>query len=232
MQLQLPKTGLTMAMTCCDMEDQTQDVNFLPSTPTYDTSDFVFFRTNTDQREFSSAQAMPVQHDYLQTAPSPSGTATRTVQQPGNKPMFSSDSVTTSGQPVPNKHTPVSKITASSSCPAKRDATASPKLPPPVAPRRKLPQHLFAPLSRAVAKSGPVFPPAIPSSASQPSSLLQALMERDAEQRSLEHQMQMQAVTAAFGADLRSVRQGSAPVSSAHALLHKLSMHRGVSCKE
>ena len=232
MQLQLPKTGLTMAMTCCDMEDQTQDVNFLPSSPSYDASNFVFFRTSTDQREFSSAPAMPVQHDYLQTAPSPGGTAAETVQQPSNKPMFSSDSVTTSGQPVLNKPTPVSKITASSASLAKHDAAATPMLPPPAAPRRKLPQHLFAPLSRAVAKSGPVFPPAIPSSASQPTSLLQALMEHDAAQRSVEQQAQMQAVTAALGADLRSARQGSAPVSSAHALLHKLSMHRGVSCKE
>ena len=226
MQLQLPKTGLTMAMTCCDMEDQTQDVNFLPSSPSYDTSDFVFFRTSTDQREFSSAPAMPVQHDYLQIAPSPGGNAARPVQQPSNTPMFSSDSATTSGQPGTTKPTPVSKITASAASPA------SPKLQPPAAPRRKLPQHLFATLSRAVAKSGPLLPAALPSSASQPTSLLQALMEHDAAQRSVEQQMQMQAVAAAFEADLRSARQGSAPVSSAHALLHKLSMHRVVSCKE
>lgn len=230
LQLQLPKTGLTMAMTCCDMDDQLQDVNFVPSSSNCTPSDFVLFSTTTEHRLSLPVQAKTVQNDFFQTASQPTDLSAKLLQL--SEPRCSSSVVITANcaQTVPTKPTPVRSNTACAAPGVKCVAPEVKQPQPPAAPRRSLPQNVFAPPDKLVCANSPL-PTALPRPATKQRSLLCNLVRQLEAEDSSTTQHLLHTLTSAYEAHV--VRgSGQTPITCANELLQKLLMYKTGSCRE
>lgn len=231
MQLQLPTTGLTMAMTCCDMDDQLQDVIFVPSSSKYTASDFVLFSTVTDHRQSLPVQAKSIQTtDFFQTASRPTHLSAELLQL--SEPLSSSSFVLTANcaQTVPTKPTPVRSNTACAVPVAKHVASEAGQPQPPAAPRRSLPQNVFSPSDKLVCAALPL-PAASPRPVIKPRYLLRTLVRQQHVENSNTEQHLPHTLTSACEAHVLS-GSSQTPITCAHDLLQKLLIYRTGSCRE
>ena len=229
-QLQLPKTGLTMAMTCCDVDDQLQDVNFVPSSSKYTPSDFVLFSTFTEHRQSPPVQAKSIQTDFFQTASRPTHLSAELFQP--SEPLSSSSFVLTANcvQTVPTKPTPVRSNTACAIPVAKHVASEAGQQQPPAAPRRTLPQNVFSPSDKLLCAALPL-PAALPRPVIKPRYLLRTLVRQQHVENSNTEQQLPHTLTSACEAHVLS-GSSQTPITCAHDLLQKLLTYRTGSCSE
>lgn len=229
-----------MAMTCCDMNDQTQGTDFLPLSPSFDTSDFFFFSTVANNCKVSSAQRKNVQHHLSQTvSPNRSASVTTSVQQSfkvahrnSSDTWLSSLPCNTSATPLKVAFKPASANNTSPLSPVNYEAALPQQLHPPAPPHRKLAQILFRSPGVGVGCSHHVITApstdasfaAKPNLTSKPTSLLQRLVRRHLAHHSAAQQVSMTAesCSSASEADLYFSTMRPDPINSSSALLHKL----------
>ena len=233
MQLQLPKNGLTMAMTCCDMDDmddRLQDINFAPSSPST-SSDFVLFSTVTDTEHRLSppVQVHYIQNNSFQTVSRPTDFSAKPLQL--LEPLSSLSAVTTTNctQSFPTMLTPARSDRACAVPTVTGVASEVEQAQPPAAPRRSLPQSVFASPGQLVRAKSPL-PATLPRSAVTPSILLCTLL-RQCEAGGSNAEQHLHTLTSSCEAHALAGSSPS-PITCADDLLQKLVMFKTGNCRE